>query len=161
MKEGMKMGCRGNAVTQRKGRKARAPESNAGLDYIQNEVQAKNLSVPSLPWECRWDYMVERPEKGGADSTSAAEAARAAGAKLGLGNLVPGVFYALRGRENAEGTTCVPGSSPGVSTHGDVAQMVERCFLCGNPGPVVSRPLSSWNCRRTPGWKDVRLGLEG
>lgn len=36
--------------------------------------------------------MVERPEKGGADSISAAEAARAAGAKLGLGVLVPGHF---------------------------------------------------------------------
>ena len=48
------------------------------------------LSIPFSARECRWDYMVGRPEKGGAGSIPAAEAARAAGAKPGLGNLVPG-----------------------------------------------------------------------
>ena len=57
--------------------------------------------------ECCWDYMVERPEKGGADSISAAEAALAAGAKLGLGVLVPGLPARLRNGEcgrNPHGT---------------------------------------------------------
>lgn len=105
--------------------------SNADQDYILINVQATNLSIPSFARECCRDYMVERPGRGGADSTPAAEAARAAGAKLGLGVFVPGILSAPGGRENAEGTTWVPGSIPGASSNGGVAQRVEQCFLYG------------------------------
>src|SRR4051812_15202205 len=81
-------------------------EARSGIECRQglhpNRVQAIDLSIPSAR-ECCRDYMVERPEKGGADSISAAEAARAAGAKLGLGVLVPGIFcFPAEGRMRKE-----------------------------------------------------------
>ena len=105
------------AETRRGGREAGAAESNAGLDYILECTSSLKL-VDSVPaWECRRDYMVERSVRRGAGSIPAAEAARAAGAKLGLGILVPGILFrregALSGRENAEGTTCASGANPG------------------------------------------------
>lgn len=71
-----------------------------------NARPATNLSIPFSARECRWDYTVGRPEKGGAGSIPAAEAARAAGVKPGLGNLVPGFNAAPRKGECGRNYMC-------------------------------------------------------
>jgi hypothetical protein len=107
-------------------------ESNAGMDYILECRSSLELvdSVfrPGMPSGLHG--VLERVEKNGADSISAAEAARAAGAKLGPGIFAPGILTAPRKGECGRNYMCSGFESRRHHSWGR-SSMVERCFLSG------------------------------